>query len=80
MRYLTETFRNAQTFEYTIRMLHDLESNVDQTDSKLNSALKKMQKFIRDTEGKYPLLLSKVIVYANVSSFQRQNLDGVLVF
>ena len=33
------------------RMLHDLEGNVDRTESKLGDAMKKMQKFIRDTEG-----------------------------
>ncbi|GJJ15031.1 hypothetical protein Clacol_009305 [Clathrus columnatus] len=31
-------------------MLDDLEANVDKTDDKLGSAMKKMQKFIRDTE------------------------------
>lgn len=33
------------------RMLDDVERNVDRTDSKLNSAMRKMKKFIRDTEG-----------------------------
>lgn len=32
-------------------MLDDLEGNVDQTETKLSGAMKKMQKFIRDTEG-----------------------------
>ncbi|KAF8587206.1 hypothetical protein K439DRAFT_1338869 [Ramaria rubella] len=31
-------------------MLDDLEGNVDKTDTKLSGAMKKMQKFIRDTE------------------------------
>ncbi|KIJ36942.1 hypothetical protein M422DRAFT_69539 [Sphaerobolus stellatus SS14] len=31
-------------------MLHDLEANVDRTDNKLSGAMKRMQKFIRDTE------------------------------
>ncbi|KZT34394.1 hypothetical protein SISSUDRAFT_1026629 [Sistotremastrum suecicum HHB10207 ss-3] len=33
-----------------VEMLDDLERNVDRTDSKLNTAMKKLQKFIRDTE------------------------------
>ena len=33
------------------RMLDDLERNVDHTDSKLDSAMRKMKKFIRETEG-----------------------------
>lgn len=33
------------------RMLQDLEGNVDKTETKLGGAMKKMQKFIRDTEG-----------------------------
>lgn len=32
-------------------MLDDLERNVDRSDSKLDSAMRKMKKFIRDTEG-----------------------------
>lgn len=32
-------------------MLEDLEQGVDKADTKLNSAMKKMRKFIRDTEG-----------------------------
>ncbi|KAF8491118.1 t-SNARE [Gautieria morchelliformis] len=31
-------------------MLHDLEGNVDRTETKLGDAMKKMKKFIRDTE------------------------------
>ena len=32
-------------------MLDDLERNVDRSDSKLDNAMRKMKKFIRDTEG-----------------------------
>lgn len=32
------------------RMLDDLEQGVDQTDSKLNDAMRKMRKFLRDSE------------------------------
>lgn len=32
-------------------MLDDVERNVDRTDSKLNSAMRKLRKFVRDTEG-----------------------------
>lgn len=34
-------------------MLDDLEQGVDRTDTKLNDAMRKMRKFIRDTEGKF---------------------------
>jgi hypothetical protein len=37
------------------RMLDDLERGVDQTDSKLGDAMRKMRKFIRDTEGLFSL-------------------------
>lgn len=33
------------------RMLSNLEAGVDRTQTKLNGAMKRMQKFIRDTEG-----------------------------
>ncbi|KAH7923071.1 hypothetical protein BV22DRAFT_1036747 [Leucogyrophana mollusca] len=33
-----------------VEMLGDLEQNVDQTDTKLSSAMRKMRKFVRDTE------------------------------
>lgn len=33
------------------RMLDDLERNVDRTDSKLSDAMRRMKKFIRQTEG-----------------------------
>lgn len=32
-------------------MLGDLEENVDRTDMKLNSAMKRLRKFVRETEG-----------------------------
>jgi syntaxin 6 len=35
------------------RMLDDLEANVDRTDSKLSNAMRRMKKFVRDTEGKF---------------------------
>ena len=34
-----------------LRMLDDLDRNVDRTDSKLSDAMRKMRKFVRDTEG-----------------------------
>lgn len=42
------------------RMLDDLERGVDRSDSRLQDAMKKMRKFVRDTEGStlcytYPL-------------------------
>jgi len=37
------------------RMLDDLEANVDQTDSKLSNAMRRMKKFVRDTEGRSEL-------------------------
>ncbi|KAG1816902.1 t-SNARE [Suillus variegatus] len=36
-----------------VEMLDDLESNVDRTDFKLSSAMRRMKKFVRDTEGKF---------------------------
>ncbi|KAG1823548.1 t-SNARE [Suillus subaureus] len=33
-----------------VEMLDDLEANVDQTDSKLSNAMRRMKKFVRDTE------------------------------
>lgn len=35
------------------RMLDDLERGVDRSDSKLQHAMKKMRKFVRDTEGQF---------------------------
>lgn len=37
-------------------MLADIESQVDRSDSKLNSAMKKMKHFIRETEGELSIL------------------------
>jgi len=36
------------------RMLSELEAGVDRTENKLGGAMKKMKKFIQDTEGTYP--------------------------
>jgi hypothetical protein len=35
------------------RMLEDLDRNVDRTDSKLSDAVRRMRKFVRDTEGQF---------------------------
>lgn len=35
------------------RMLDDLERGVDRSDSRLQDAMKKMRKFVRDTEGSF---------------------------
>lgn len=40
------------------RMLVDLESTVDRTDSKLGSAMRRMRKFIRQTEGRFIVIMS----------------------
>lgn len=40
------------------RMLGDLEANVDQTDSKLSNAMRRLKKFVRDTEGKSRTVLT----------------------
>ena len=39
-------------------MLGDLEANVDQTDSKLSNAMRRMKRFVRDTEGKSGVVLA----------------------
>jgi syntaxin 6 len=39
-------------------MLEDLDRGVDQTDSKLSDAVRRMRKFVRETEGQLPCLLS----------------------
>lgn len=39
-------------------MLDDLERGVDRTDTKLQVSLKKLKKFIRDTEGEIILTLA----------------------
>lgn len=33
------------------RLLDDLEQNVDKTDTKLKASLKRIQRFVRETEG-----------------------------
>ena len=35
-------------------MLDDLDRGVDQTDSKLSDAMRRMRKFVRETEGQFP--------------------------
>lgn len=49
-------FRPADSF--ADRMLEDLGHGVDQTDSKLSDAVRRMRKFVRETEGQSPCLLS----------------------
>ena len=39
-------------------MLGDLESNVDRTDSKLGDAMRRMRRFVRQTEGIYVRMTS----------------------
>lgn len=36
---------------FVSRMLDDLETNVERTDTKLQSSLKRLQRFVRETEG-----------------------------
>ena len=43
-------------------MLDDLGTSVDRTENKLGSAMKKMQKFIRDTEGGRDSLAQKPVL------------------
>lgn len=38
-------------------MLDDVERNVDRSDSKLDGAMRRMRKFMRDTEGMLDLVL-----------------------
>lgn len=45
--------RRLFTLRLLTRMLDDLEANVDRTDSKLSNAMRRMKKFVRDTEGKF---------------------------
>lgn len=44
------------------RMLDDLEQNVDKSDAKLSSAMSRMKKFIRQTEGPYTLFVLETAV------------------
>lgn len=48
------------TSDLMYRMLVDLERNVDHTDSKLNDAMRRMRKFIRQTEGpcSFPIIFT----------------------
>ena len=41
------------------RLLSDVERGVDQADNKLNDAMSKMRKFIRETEGQYELQITE---------------------
>ena len=54
-------------------MLDDLDRGVDRTDSKLSDAMRRMRKFVRETEGQFPchLLVPWVL---NVR--QKVNRDG----
>ena len=46
------TFRRLEDVDLDFRrMLDDIDRNVDKTDSKLNDAMRRMKKFIRQTEG-----------------------------
>ena len=42
------------------RMLDDLDHGVDRTDSKLSDAMRRMRKFVRETEGQSTCSLSGV--------------------
>ena len=48
-------------------MLDDLERNVDRTDSKLSDAMRRMKKFIRQTEGWCLLSLVYNIVIISIT-------------
>lgn len=78
MNHIRKAIRHVQQF----RMLHDLEGNVDRTDGKLSSAMKKMQKFIRDTEGNsfQAQQISELIICGSFCRLQKQNLGGALGF
>jgi hypothetical protein len=39
-------------------MLDDLDRGVDQSGSKLSDAMRRMRKFVRETEGQFPRLQS----------------------
>jgi hypothetical protein len=41
-------------------MLDDLDHGVERTDSKLSDAVRRMRKFVRETEGQFPCHLSGV--------------------
>jgi hypothetical protein len=54
-------------------MLDDLDHGVDQTDSKLSNAMRRMRKFVREIEGQFPCYLS-VAKVLNIR--QKVNRDG----
>jgi hypothetical protein len=54
-------------------MLDDLGHGVDRTDSKLSNAMRRMRKFVRDTEGQFPCHLSVAWV---LNIRQKVNRDG----
>ena len=37
----------------SLRLLEDLEQNVDRTESKLTKSLRRIKQFVRETEGKF---------------------------
>lgn len=51
----------------TIRMLTDLERNVDRTEGRLSDAMRRMRKFIRQTEGMNSPLVPKSHLTLSVS-------------
>ncbi|KAG8216670.1 hypothetical protein J3R82DRAFT_6869 [Butyriboletus roseoflavus] len=54
---------NDTVLNMACRMLDDLERNVEHSDSKLDSAMRKMKNFIRETEGTWqPVFFDVVIV------------------
>jgi hypothetical protein len=46
------SFCNRSLTKLPIRMLDDLEQNVDKTDTKLSDAMRRLRKFLRDSEEK----------------------------
>ena len=50
------TLYNCSFQSLLARMLQDLEQGVDRSEAKLNSAMSRMRKFIRQTEGSFTLL------------------------
>lgn len=62
------------------RMLEDLEVGVDHTDNKLSDAMRRMRKFIRQTEGTCCLFNLASGYWFNIWNFfgfgQKRNRDG----
>lgn len=56
------------------RMLEDLDRNVDRTDSKLSDAVRRMRKFVRETEGQFPRPESDILA---LNTGQKGDRDGV---